>query len=179
FTLNADASVSFLGVAAGDATSTSAILWTRAVDSTVPANTSLMLEYSTSPLPSDVLDQLAALLRGVNQKSGACTTDSTKDYVCKVKLDGLTPNTVYYYRFVGPAKETSISGRFKTAPDSSTSAAVHFGFSGDNDGLIRPYPLASVVPSQNFDFYVNLGDVIYENASNLSTSGAHNGQPWL
>src|SRR5262245_16045820 len=71
FTLNAHASVSFLGVAAGDATSTSAILWTRAVDSAVPANTSLMLEYSTSPLPSDVLDQLSALLRGVTQKSGA------------------------------------------------------------------------------------------------------------
>jgi hypothetical protein len=59
------------------------------VDSAAPANTSPMLEYSTSPLPSDVLDQLAALLRGVNRKSGACTTDSTKDSVCKVKLDGL------------------------------------------------------------------------------------------
>src|SRR5262249_1103401 len=65
------------------------------------------------------------------------------------------------------------------APDPSTSALVHFAFSGDNDGLIRPYALASVIPSQNLDFYVNLGDVIYETASNLTTSGAHNGQPWL
>jgi len=179
FTLNAYAAVSFLGVAAGDATSTSVILWTRAVDSAAPVNVSLMLEYSTSPLPPDLLDQLSALLRGVAQVPAACTTDSTKDYVCKVKLDGLSPNTVYYYRFVGPAKETSIVGRFKTAPDSSTSAPLHFGFSGDNDGLIRPYPLASVIPSQNFDFYLNLGDVIYETASNLTTSGAHNGQAWL
>jgi phosphodiesterase/alkaline phosphatase D-like protein len=140
FTLNAHASVSFLGVAAGDATSTSAVLWTRAVDSAAPATTALTLEYGTSPLPPDPLNELTALLNGVTQRSGACTTDSTKDYVCKLKLTGLTPNTVYYYRFVGPAKEASSVGRFKTAPDSSTSAPVHFAFSGDNDGLIRQRP---------------------------------------
>src|SRR5262245_60547471 len=103
FTLNAQAAVSFLGVAAGDATSTSAILWTRAVDSDAPANTSLMLEYSTTPLPANPVDPLVAILNGITQRPGGCTTDSTKDFVCKLKLDGLTPNTVYYYRFVGPA----------------------------------------------------------------------------
>ena len=41
----------------------------------------------------------------------------------------------------------------------------------DIDGLIRPYALASVIPAQNLDFFVNLGDVIYENASNLTVSG--------
>ena len=58
-------------------------------------------------------------------------------------------------------------------------APLHFAFSGDNDGLIRPYALASVIPAQNLDFYVNLGDVIYETASNLTMSGPHNGAPWL
>jgi len=94
-------------------------------------------------------------------------------------VTGLAPNTVYFYRFVGPASELSIPGRFKTAPDPSASVPLHFAFSGDNDGLIRPYALASVVPAQSLDFYVNLGDVIYENASNLTTSGTHNGQAWL
>jgi alkaline phosphatase D len=56
---------------------------------------------------------------------------------------------------------------------------LHFAFSGDNDGLIQPYALTSVIPAQQLDFYVNLGDVIYETASNLTTSGAHNGAPWL
>ena len=146
------------------------------MDSAAPANTPLMLEYSTTPLPTRCRGGFS---RRLTQLPGACTTDSTKDYVCKVKVDGLTPNTVYFYRFVGPAGEMSNIGKFKTAPDSSTSAPLHFAFSGDNDGLIRPYALASVIPSQNLDFYVNLGDVIYENASNLTTSGAHNGQPWL
>src|SRR5262245_43148624 len=179
FTPNAQAAVSFLGVAAGDATSTSAILWARAVDENAPANTSLTLEYSTAPLPPGAFNSVSAALSGVTQVPGACATDSSKDYVCKLKLDGLTPNTVYFYRFVGPAGETSIVGRFKTAPHSATSAPLHFAFSGDNDGLIRPIALASVIPSQNLDFYVNLGDVIYETASNLTTSGPHNGQPWL
>jgi hypothetical protein len=59
------------------------------------------------------------------------------------------------------------------------SLPLHFAFSGDNDGLIQPYALTSVIPAQQLDFYVNLGDVIYETASNLTTSGAHNGAPWL
>jgi hypothetical protein len=42
---------------------------------------------------------------------------------------------------------------------------------------MRPYALASVLPSEHLDFYINLGDVIYENASNLTPG--HNGAPWL
>src|SRR5262245_22036417 len=166
FISNAQAAISFLGVASGDATATSAIVWTRAVDADAPANTPLTLEYGTAPLPAGSLSAAAAAAAGVTQRSGACTTDSTKDYTCKAKIEGLTPNTVYYYRFVA-ANQMSITGRFKTAPDASTSAPVHFAFSGDNDGLIRPYALASVVPSQNLDFYITLGDIIYETASNL------------
>jgi phosphodiesterase/alkaline phosphatase D-like protein len=166
---NAQAAVTFLGVSAGDATSTHATLWTRAVDSAAPANLVLRLEITTDP----------AFASSITPFPGACSTDSTKDYVCKVELNGLIPNTVYYYRFVEPLGVVSNIGRVKTAPDASTGAPVHFAFSGDNDGLIRPYALASVLPDQNLDFYVNLGDVIYENASNLTLSGAHNGESWL
>ena len=167
--LRAQAAVSFLGVAAGDASSTSAVLWTRAVDSAAPANTPLTVEMASD----------AAFTNTTVRVVNACTTDSGRDYVCKAQVSGLTANTLYYYRFVAPSGESSIVGRVKTAPDASMSAPLHFAFSGDNDGLIRPYALASVVPAQNLDFYVNLGDVIYENASNLTTTGPHNGQPWL
>src|SRR6202011_1851503 len=109
-----------------------------------------------------------AFASATTRVTSTCTTDSTKDYVCKLQIGGLTSNTLYYYRFTAPAGETSIVGRVKTAPDPSASAPLHFAFSGDYDGLIRPYALASVVPSQNLDFYVSLGDVIYENASNLT-----------
>src|SRR5262245_61057634 len=86
FISNAQAAISFLGVAAGDATSTSAIVWTRAVDADAPANTALTLEYGTAPLPAGSLSATAAAAAGVTQLSGACTTDSTKDYTCNVKI---------------------------------------------------------------------------------------------
>jgi phosphodiesterase/alkaline phosphatase D-like protein len=167
FALPTRADVSFLGVAAGDASTTGATFWTRAVDTAAPANTTLTLQITTDPTFSSIT------------KTSNCTTDSTKDYTCKLDVIDLTPNTVYSYRFVGPANETSIVGRVKTAPDSSASVPLHFAFSGDNDGLIRPYALATQIPAQNLDFYMNLGDVIYETASNLTTSGVHNGATWL
>ena len=166
-TPDAAASLSFLGVAAGDASTTEAIVWTRAVDSSAPASASLTLQISTDP----------TFNTGVVSMNG--TTDSANDYTCKIDVTGLTPNTQYYYRFVGPNNEQSITGKVKTAPLPTAAAPLHFAFSGDNDGLIRPYALASTIPAQNLDFYVNLGDTIYENASNLTTSGAHNGASWL
>ncbi len=169
FVRTGTAEVAFLGVAAGDASSNHVTLWTRAVDAAAPGNTVLTLEYATDP----------SFGSGIVSVAGACTTDASKDFTCKVELGGLNAATNYFYRFIGPNGEKSLAGRFKTAPTALVKSPVHFGFSGDNDGLIRPYALASVVPDQNLDFYVNLGDVIYENASNLTLSGAHNGAPWL
>ena len=102
-----------------------------------------------------------------------------KDNTAKISATGLTAGTTYYYRFVTNIGQTSRTGTFKTPPLANTVASLHFGFSGDNDGLMRPYALANVLPSQHLDFYLNLGDLIYETASNLTASGPHNGQPWL
>jgi phosphodiesterase/alkaline phosphatase D-like protein len=165
----AEAATSFSGVAAGDATTTSVTLWTRAVDTVTPnATTVLSVLITTDP----------AFLTGISTLPG-CTTNALKDFTCKVNLTQLTPGTVYFYRFMSSSGDVSNTGRLKTAPDASVKAPVHFAFSGDYDGLIRPYALATQVPLQNLDFYVSLGDVIYETASNLTTSGAHNGQSWL
>jgi phosphodiesterase/alkaline phosphatase D-like protein len=161
------ADVAFLGVAAGDASSAGATFWTRGVDPALPLGAALTLQVTTDPTFSVITNTYV------------CNTDPSKDHICKIDATGLAANTAYSYRFVGPVGELSIVGRIKTAPDAAASAPVHFAFSGDNDGLIRPYALATQLPAENLDFYINLGDVIYENASNLTTSGAHNGQPWL
>lgn len=148
--LYAQAQLSFLGVAAGDVSSNEATVWTRAVDAA--AIETLTLQVSTSPSFSNPL-----ILTG--------TTDLNKDFTLKLNVSGLQPATVYYYRFIGPAGELSNVGKFKTAPDANTAARVRFGFSGDIDGLMRPYALAHAVPAYGLDFFVNLGDTIYENAS--------------
>src|SRR5215510_11311375 len=156
---------SFLGVAAGDADANSAVLWTRI---NLAQSAALTPQVSTDPAFGGQLLTFTG------------STDLTKDNTLKLTAIGLTPGTQYFYRFVIDATgEASGTGTFKTAPSSNTAAAVHFGSSGANDGLMRPYSLASVVPAQHLDFYLNLGDVIYETASNLTVSGVHNSQPWL
>jgi uncharacterized protein YjiK len=145
----------FLGVAAGDADTNSAVLWTR-VDqqAAVPVHAQVAIASDFS----------GAVI------SFAATSDPAKDYTAKLVASGLNPGTRYYYRFVNDnTSETSGSGTFKTVPLANTGAtALHFGFSGDNDGLMRPYALGNVLPSQHLDFYLNLGDLIYETASNAS-----------
>ena len=157
------AAPAFLGVASGDVSTTDATVWTRAVDDSAPASVPLKLQISKNAQFS-------------TYQEIAGNTDAAKDYTLKLDLTGLDAGTEYFYRFVGPGGETSIPGRFKTAPVASAPAPVHFAFSGDNDGLMRPYALASTIPDQHLDFYVNLGDVIYENASSVT---GNNGAPWL
>jgi phosphodiesterase/alkaline phosphatase D-like protein len=156
----AQADVAFLGVAAGDASDTEAVLWTRALDTNAPAATGLTIQLATDP---SLTQGLITLL--VN-------TDPAKDYTAKIVVSNLLSGTRYYYRFfnaTNPA-DASIIGTFKTAPAPDAAAPVHFAFSGDCDGLIRPYALASIFPAQNLDFFVFIGDTIYETASAGSPS---------
>ena len=153
----------FLGVAAGDADTTSAVLWTR-VDQ--PGAVPVHAQVATAADFSGVVMSFASV------------SDPAKDYTVKVVANGLAPGTQYYYRFVNDnTNETSDEGTFKTVPLANTGAVpLHFGFSGDNDGLMRPYALGSVLPSQHLDFYLNLGDLIYETASNAN---GNNGTSYL
>src|SRR5262245_32472521 len=49
FASSLSAQVSFLGVAAGDATDSSIVLWTRAVDASLPAALTLTVDVATDP----------------------------------------------------------------------------------------------------------------------------------
>lgn len=154
--------VSFLGVASGDADANSAVLWTR------------INEARTVTLTAQVATN-SSFTGTVLSFTG--NVDPAKDYTVKVAANGLTSGTRYYYRFVvNGTGEASGAGTFKTAPAANAAVAVKFAFSGDMDGIMRPYALASTLPAQQLDFYVNLGDVIYENAS---APAGNNGAAWL
>ena len=150
--LSARADLVFLGVAAGDATSTDAILWTRAVDTNAPAAVALTAQVATDPAIT------------ANVLTFPVSTDATKDYTAKVVATGLTAGTKYYYQFTA-GTNASIVGTFKTAPAPTTAAPVHFAFSGDLDGLMRPYVATHDFNLYGLDFFVFLGDTIYETAS--------------
>jgi hypothetical protein len=60
----------------------------------------------------------------------------------------------------------------KTAPDPTAEVPLHFGFSGDTDGLWRPYGVTANFAAQNLDFFTFLGDTMYEGPSEGSPAAA-------
>src|SRR5438034_9923648 len=157
------ASVSFLGVAAGDATTDDVTVWTRAKDEFSPGPTAINVQISTDP----------NFISGVTTRP-AGTADAPSDYTVKTNIGSLQSATVYYYRFQTlDASVTSNVGKFKTVPDEKAKVAVHFAVSGDCDGLIRPYALASQVPAKNLDFFMFDGDTEYETSASIGSPAVH------
>jgi phosphodiesterase/alkaline phosphatase D-like protein len=143
--------VVFAGVAAGDASSADAVLWTRADNG--GSTTSLTAQVATDQGFANIVATLSG------------TTVSDSDFTLKLPASGLAANTRYYYRFVAPDGVVSPVGQFVTAPAPNQRAAVKFGFSGDADGRFRPYPSITTLAAQKLVFFVFLGDAMYETAS--------------
>ena len=154
----AQAEVLYSGVAAGDATDRSAILWTRTEDATTQQGvvSNLTAQVSTDPLFKSNLYFFNA------------ATDPNRDYTLKLDVTGLRSGTRYYYRFQAPDGEVSPVGTFKTAPKKTEKVAVRFGFSGDANGQWRPYGSTKDFNQLNLDYFVFIGDTIYETKSAIS-----------
>ncbi len=136
------------GVAAGEITSTSAMLWTRA-----PSAAPLALELGgRAMLP-------------VNAPA------RTADLTVRLEVDGLRPSTRYSFRF-RQGRRVSATGHFTTAPRSTARTPVRFAISGDADATPgsngKPaYNLFGVygrMAAEKNDFNVNLGDTIYSDS---------------
>ncbi|HVT79998.1 MAG TPA: alkaline phosphatase D family protein [Phycisphaerae bacterium] len=154
----ARADVAFTGIAAGDATTTSAIVWARAVDAAAPGACVLALQYGTD-------EKLA----GATEL--AVQTSAERDFTCKAELTSLQPNTRYYYRFLNPTKtQASAIGTFKTAPAPDAAVEIRLAFSGDAHTQWRPYPSIKEIAGQKLDFFVFLGDTMYETSAKASPS---------
>ncbi len=156
--LKTQAETLFTGANAGNPTGNSGIFWTRTTDTNQNGIVSnLNLQISTD-----------ANFAKVN-KIYSGITDANADYTLKINASGLSSGTKYYYRFQNQQDNTfSQVGTFSTAPDPTAQVAVKFGFSGDYDGKWRPYPSLAGFANNNLNYYVNLGDNIYETASTIS-----------
>ncbi|MBM2823645.1 MAG: glycerophosphoryl diester phosphodiesterase, partial [Thermoleophilia bacterium] len=149
------------GVAAGEVTSTSAVLWTRTPKA---GSVSLNLGRPGRSFPLRVY-------------SGVATrrSDLTVSWVAR----GLQPGTTYTYFFV-QGETTSPVGRFETAPLPTSAANVRFAISGDADatqgtngkpGFNRFEVYARMAAERN-DFNINLGDTIYSDSEINGTKPA-------
>ena len=150
--LLAGARVSFpQGVASGDVTSDSAVLWTR-----VEGKHSVKVEVATAPEFRRVVFQSTVRVFGDD------------DYTVKEIATGLRPATRYYYRW-RHGNALSDIGTFKTAPAPAAASGVfRFVFTGDSDGakvngapFYNNFEVLDAARRENPDFFVYLGDTIY------------------
>ncbi len=130
------------GIAAGDTTQTSTVLWTR---STAPGT--VTFEYSTDSNFGNILGTLSNV-----------TTDPTVPI--KVQVTNLTPGTQYFYR-VRDAAGTTLAGQFRTPAGLGTRAGLRFGVAGDWQGQLAPFPAIANAPGRNLDFFARIGDSAY------------------
>lgn len=138
------------GVASGDPTSESVVLWTR-------------VEGATS---SDRVSYEIALDEAFTQvvARGETSTDADRDHTVKIKPVGLSPWTTYWYRFVGLGVASPV-GRTKTAPEPGQDVPVRFAFASCQDFVGRWYHSWRALVERHeddLDFVVHLGDYVYE-----------------
>lgn len=137
-----------LGVAAGDVTARTAVLWTRA-----PA-----------------AGEVELVLDGDGRRRVLRRTVGTgSDLTVSFRVRGLRPATPYRYRFRQGAGQ-SVSGTFTTAPRAQAEVPVTFTWSGDSDGALDPrtgepgygpFPVLWRAAGERPDFFAYLGDTIY------------------
>ncbi|WP_255359790.1 alkaline phosphatase [Nocardia sp. BMG111209] len=92
------------GVASGDPTADSVVLWTRITPgSDHSSHAGVVWEVTTDP----------GMTRPV--RSGYTITSAERDHTVKIDVDGLAPDTTYHYRFTSNGAMSEI-GRTRTAP---------------------------------------------------------------
>jgi alkaline phosphatase D len=144
------------GVASGDVTSSSVILWAQTgEDATVKLEVTRSANFGGTP----------------DFTSSALTTTAATDFTVKVLVPGLIANTQYYYRWKAGSLVSDV-GSFKTAPSDTQLVDLHFSWSGDTDPSriepnLSPYfndwsaLQAARLEKPSPDFFIYLGDVIY------------------
>lgn len=145
-------------VASGDPKPDSVILWTRVEDSGAQGDLTVELEVS----PNAEFTELIAL---GDKPSMMVTAAAQFDHCVKVRLAGISPGTVYYYRFIyeaGGKYYVSKVGSAKTAPAASSDVPVRFAFLSCQDYIGRYYNTLVRLAREPLDFFVHLGDYIYE-----------------
>lgn len=143
------------GVAAGDPTSDGAIIWARAEG--FAASTALNYQVATDP-------QFMSIVASASTSATAAV-----DYTSKTTLTGLSPATIYYYRFTTPSVNDSSGsphvspiGRFKTAPTGSPTN-LKFGIASCSSyphGYFNGY--RQMTRHDDLDCVFHLGDYIYD-----------------
>jgi alkaline phosphatase D len=140
------------GVAAGEVTSGSAVLWAKA-----------------NKAAAYTLDVARNKRFNKELHSKVARAKQSHDNTVQTRIGGLKAGKKYFYRFVGRGSRSEV-GAFVTAPKPSANATVEFGWTGDTDfnpapGKRKPYwsdgGVYGRMAAERNQFNINLGDTIY------------------
>jgi len=136
------------GVASGEPSAHSVMVWTRYV----PAAAGARLDYQLSSTAD-----FAAVLAG-----GTVEAEAERDWCVKPVVPGLQPDRWYYYRFVDPDGRFSPVGRTRTLPQGHVERFRIGAFTCANlaFGWFNAYSHAA--DREDLDLLVHLGDYFYE-----------------
>ena len=153
------------GIAVGDVTSQSVLLWLR-----TEGAQAVQIEWA-SVAAWDLMSKTATIRSPVD-RTAVFVTSTDRDYTLTIPLDGLASATRYrYHVLVGQAQGEALTvatrGEFTTLTDAANSTPVTFAWSGDLGGQGRcrrgavGYPIFDVMRAQQLDFFLFLGDTMY------------------
>lgn len=141
------------GVASGDPTSSSVILWTRVTPGMPGTPEPASIEVQWEVARDAAFAEIVAM--------GTFTTSASRDFTVKVEASELASGTTYFYRFRA-LDVTSPIGRTRTAPEGdvdrvrfamcSCSSLAHGWFVG----------YRNIAQRADLDAVIHLGDYIYE-----------------
>jgi alkaline phosphatase D len=155
FASTASADSFSLGVAAGEVTPNSAILWAHADQAG-----ETRLEVATDAGFTHVV------------RSFKIQATAASDMTVQRRVEGLQSSTRYWYRFTSGAAISDV-GTFLTAPKTNDDATIRFGWTGDYDAETAPgetqpfwndFGVFSSMRAEGNDFNVALGDTIYSDS---------------
>ena len=152
-------------IASGDPRPDGVILWTRVLDAAkATADLTVTLQLAT--------DEAFANLLQLDGKSGKdLPARAGQDHCVKVRLAGLAAGKLWFYRFsyaTAGKTYTSRTGRFKTAPAADEDVAVKFAVASCQDFNGKYYNSYARMLLEDLDFFVHLGDYVYETTGNPS-----------
>lgn len=156
------------GMAVGDVTSHSALLWLR-----TEGPIAVQVEWA-SVAAWELMSKMATV-RSPAARTPVFVTSPYTDFTRTIVLDGLMPATRYRYHVLvgqgqGEALTLATRGEFTTLPDAASSTPVTFAWSGDLGGQERcrqgatGYPIFNVILDRHPDFFLFLGDIIYSDS---------------
>lgn len=151
------------GVASGDPTSNSVIIWTRITPEGGETSIPLTFKVATDPQLQNVVIQ------------GGGVAEADRDFCFKVDVAGLQPGTLYYYGFSSGGFH-SLTGRTRTLPIGGVDHARLAVVSCSNypSGFFNAY--AHIADRNDLDAILHLGDYIYEYDADTTSYGGLTGK---